>query len=280
MSCTYGQGVLTALNKHYGLKSPHVVIGSSGSAANAAYYVADQTEDAERIWLEKTTLPEFIRPKIGGFGKMIDIDLLVDCFIKDQVRLEIEKVLAAPTELLITATELQTAATKHFSNRSIGENLYEALRASKAIPGAYGKAVEIDGISYIDGDLSTSLVDNIRIAASMGCKTVIAVNNNNGYINAEKAAILANCLTNFQALHAISKRLSKKIFQKKENHSGTNVIVVKPKVMLQTSTLNNAPEAVAKSLRQGTTEAMENRQLESLFNSRSRNQLEQPVQTA
>jgi predicted patatin/cPLA2 family phospholipase len=272
MSCSYGQGVLSVLRKHYGLKSPHVVIGSSGSAANAAYYVADQTDDAERIWLEKTTQPEFIRPKKGGFGKIIDIDLLVDGFIKDQVRLEIEKVLASPSELLITATELQTAATKHFSNRSIGNNLYEALRASKAIPGAYGKAVEIDGIKYIDGDLSTSLVDNIRQAVEMGCGTVIAVNNNNGYLNAEKAGILANCFTNLQAMRAIGKRLRKKVFQKKENHNGTNVIVVKPGSRLPTSTLNNSPEAVSKSLRQGTTEAMEHQGLESFFNARSKGQ--------
>jgi len=77
MSSAYSQGALHTLRTHFNYTDPDLVIGSSGGAGNAAYYVANQTHEGNRVWLEEITGERFIKVK-GPFGKSIDIDYLVD----------------------------------------------------------------------------------------------------------------------------------------------------------------------------------------------------------
>jgi len=178
--------------------------------------------------------------------------------------------MGSKTHLLLTATQLPAIKTHHFSNHDPNLDVFEALRASKAIPGAYGKRVNIQGTDYIDGDISTSLADNIRTATSLGCKNVIAISTSNSMISADHIGIAIQCLQDPQARAAIVKRIGKKLQKPQPPAKGSNVMTLRPKQKLPTRTLNNTPEAVAKSHKQGVFDTMDSRELNDFFDRKAK----------
>ncbi|TSC77958.1 MAG: hypothetical protein G01um101424_92 [Parcubacteria group bacterium Gr01-1014_24] len=174
MSCAYSVGVVLGLVDKYKLIDPDIVIGASGSSGIAAYFVAKQFEEGQRIWENLLSTEKFI--SLSRLSKIIDIDYVIDEMFKKQEPLNVEAIRQSKTKLLITATNLTKGDTEYFSNQ---DDIFEVLRASNAIVLLYGKKIRIKNNDYIDGAISTSFADNINKAKELGATKIIAIDNTN-----------------------------------------------------------------------------------------------------
>ena len=159
MNCAYSSGFLCGLAKEKNITSPFLMIGSSGSAGNIAYYVAGQFEELKDIWMKLLYNKKFI--DLRRKKKRVDVDYLIDTIFKKIKPLNIKKLKKSTTKILISATEIKTGKLNYFN---LKENCLEVLRATAAIPFFYGKAVEINSIKYFDGDPGGVLISNMKRA--------------------------------------------------------------------------------------------------------------------
>jgi len=174
MTCAYSVGSMLAL-KDIGITTPAWAIGSSGSTGTLSYYVSGQYHCFRNIWEKLLSVKEFIN--FRRVIRIIDIDYLIDQVFKKLDPLDVEAVKKSPTELLIATTNYKTGLIRYFSNRE-NVDIFEALRASKAMPVVYGKKIVLDGEFYIDGALVGSIAVNMREALRRGAQKIIVIHNN------------------------------------------------------------------------------------------------------
>jgi len=174
MSCSYSAGAICALAEVYGLTEPDILVGSSGGAGTMAYFAAGQYSSIKNIWTNLLCTRKFI--SFWRIFKIMDIDYLIDEVMKKQDPLNTERVHQTKIDLFLSATEQQTGKMKFFSNRS-SEDIFEVLRASKAIPIVYNRTVAINGIKYIDGEISAKIIEEEEKAIAEGATYVISVRN-------------------------------------------------------------------------------------------------------
>lgn len=153
MRCAYGGGALVALAKEYGCVEPHSIIGISGGAGSMAYYLAKQYEEIEKIWVDLLSTKDFL--SFRRVRKIMDIDYLIDIIFKRLTPLNLDNVLLSTTAWHIPVTDTLTRKT-YFFDKKDGKDLFEILRAAKALPLVYGKQVAVNTSSYFDGGLSVS----------------------------------------------------------------------------------------------------------------------------
>ncbi|MBI2050827.1 MAG: hypothetical protein HYT31_03395 [Parcubacteria group bacterium] len=177
MSCGYAAGAMVALAREYGFKEPDFLIAGSGSTGTFAYYAAKQYDAITRVWTEALAARKFINRL--RLWKIIDVDYLIDVIMKQDNPLVLRKVKTSPSELLIAATNADTGGIVYFSDkeREDEEEIFELLRASKAMPIAFGKLIAVDGGRYCDSELSADLRAHIREAVRRGAERIIAINN-------------------------------------------------------------------------------------------------------
>jgi predicted patatin/cPLA2 family phospholipase len=114
--------------------------------------VSEQYDDMVKIWREKLSTSDFI--DLGRVSKVLDIDYLIDIVFKQQVPLDYQKIKQSLMEFEIPVTHLKSGKVHYKSPKD--DDLFELLRATKAVPGAYGKAITLsDGQQYIDGSNSS-----------------------------------------------------------------------------------------------------------------------------
>lgn len=174
MRCSYSAGALVAMSKKYPNFKPDILVGSSGSTGSLSYYVANQSPELERIWTRWLTSKEFLN--IKRVRNIMDINYLIDTVFKKYEPLNVEKIRILNQKIFISATNTKTGRKKFFTNH---DKIFEALRASKAIPILFGKKVEIDGEKYIDGSLSCPISVNIKKAIDEGATKIIVIKEEN-----------------------------------------------------------------------------------------------------
>lgn len=182
MSCAYGAGVLYGLAKHYGIKEPKVVIGSSGSAASSMGYVLREYEETRRVWTKYISAESSkVISKIRLF-RIFDVDYLIDKILKKRHRPFHDKMLKkSKTKLLIAATGYEDGIVEFFRPQlEKSHTVYEMLRASKAVPVAFRKKIVLAGRQYIDGTIGAPLVDSVKKAVAEGVKNVLVIKNGRG----------------------------------------------------------------------------------------------------
>ena len=175
MTCAYSVGGVLAL-KDLGITTPQWAIGSSGSTGTLAYMTSGQYQCFRNIWEKLLTVREFI--SFIRVRPIIDIDYLIDQVFKIQDPLDVLAIRKSPTELLMATTNCETGRVRYFSSREENIDIFEALRASKAMPFVYGKKVLLDGQLYFDGALVGSVWRNIMEAIRKGAKQIIVLDNN------------------------------------------------------------------------------------------------------
>ncbi|MAG28955.1 hypothetical protein CL632_02315 [bacterium] len=177
MSCSYAAGAIASLVDHHNFKHPDIVIAGSGSAGTLAYYAAGQHNKFKRIWLDLLASKKFIN--LSRFWKIIDIDYLIDTVFREKEPLDVRAVCNSPVKVLVAVTDYATGDLVYFSNkdRQDHDEVFEILRASKALPLAFNKRIWVDGKAYCDSYLSASLSAHIREAIKEGATKVIAINN-------------------------------------------------------------------------------------------------------
>jgi predicted patatin/cPLA2 family phospholipase len=159
LRCAFVAGALSALaeaRREFG----HV-FATSGGAASAAYFVAGQIDRAVSIWQERTHGGQLISPRHWLAGRrLMDIDGLVDVF-RGEYPLDAAQIERSSTVLTVALTNCETGLAHHL--RATRDNLFESLRATMALPIAYGRVVSVEGVPYIDG----SVADSIPVEAAL-----------------------------------------------------------------------------------------------------------------
>jgi predicted patatin/cPLA2 family phospholipase len=105
--------------------------------------------------------------------KMVDIDYLVDHIGKKARPLHLPKLLSAHTTLHISLTESSHAQTHYVTNRTPDIDIWEAFRATAAIPLLYNKSVKVGNGRYVDGSISTRIP--VRRVVEFGCHYVVVI---------------------------------------------------------------------------------------------------------
>lgn len=260
MACSYGAGTLLALRQKYDFKNPDIIIAGSGGAGTAAYFVSGQYDSIKNIWSNLLSTKKFIN--LFRFWRVIDIDYLIDEVFKKQDILDKEKVFNSSINFLVPLTNAETGRVKYFSNRS-KINIFEVMRATKALPILFNKSIRIQGKHYCDSYMATSLRHNALKAIELGADKLIIVDN-------EAHNVLK--YTIFKIL-AVTKRgefrdnYSRylKEMASIEFPSNVQVIFLEPKKRLKVTTLNNNQKMLKETIQQGFRETTRNRALKKLL---------------
>lgn len=150
----FGAGVLESL-LDAGFDGFDDVIAVSSGAPTAAYAVAGQIADGVRIWEQYTSGDQLISPKNLLRGvPLMDIDRLVGVFER-VVPLAAHRLASARARLWIGVTDCRTG--RGALVRATPENVFSLLRATMALPVAYGKIVDVGGVPYVDGGVADAV---------------------------------------------------------------------------------------------------------------------------
>lgn len=147
MRCAWSGGFLVALID-MGFE-PSTIIAKSGNAGNAVYIATHQHEMIKRIWTVHLAGERFIN--WWRFWKIIDIDFLVDEVLSKKEPVDFNVLRISPIKVLIGCFNVSKQKIDYFSNRDTD---FSVLKATKAMPIAYGKRISINGDLYTDKPFS------------------------------------------------------------------------------------------------------------------------------
>lgn len=258
MTCSYSVGTILALLEKYKLTTPEIAIAGSGGAGTLAYYVSGQYDSIRNIWANLLSTKKFLN--LARFWKVIDIDYLIDEVFKKQDPLLTKQVYNSHIKFLISCTNTQTGKVEYFFNKA-KEDIFEVLRATKAMPFVYGKAVKINSSTYCDTSLSSCVNLNIEKAKSLGAERVLVLDNcfpdpavENGmnlWINLRNKNFKMNYYTEF-------KRVNNILFD-------SSVFYLKPKRKLKISALGNDSDLLKEIIKLGYNDTLNNKELENFL---------------
>ena len=256
MTCAYSAGAITAFVEKFKLKKPDIIIGGSGSIGTLAYYVAKQYKSIKNVWLNLLCNKNVIDIKI--FWRVIDVDYVIDNIFKKQEKLNVKKLVKSEIKLFIGVTDYERGKVEYFSNKS-KINLFEAIRASMAVPMLYNKPVRINNRDYCDSFASCSVQAGIRKAISLGAKEIIAVNTQKDMSWEEdgfKVWLFAKSKEfkiNFQ------KEIDK--IQSFKLPNGIKLVLIEPKERLKIGFLKNTKKMLRATFNRGYRETEKNKEL-------------------
>jgi predicted patatin/cPLA2 family phospholipase len=171
MRGVYSMGALAALEEMgFGQCFDHVV-GSSAGALNGAYFITGQASYGVETYIHYLTQGRFVNP--FRLNKIVDIDYLVDHIGKKARPLDLHTLQSARTTLHISLTECSDGQTRYVTNRMPHIDLWEAFRASAAMPILYNKTVNIGGSLYVDGSLRARVP--IQRVVEHGCRSIVVI---------------------------------------------------------------------------------------------------------
>ncbi len=147
------------------------LVGSSAGALNGAYFLTGQASYGVETYIRYLSKKNFVNP--FRFKKIVDIDYLVDQIGKKVRPLHLAKLRSSPTTLHISLTERSHAQTRWVTNRTPDIDIWEAFRATAAIPLLYNKSVRIGDKHYVDGSISARIP--IQRIAEHECRYVVII---------------------------------------------------------------------------------------------------------
>lgn len=259
-ACSYGAGAMLALIEKYKFTEPDIIIGGSGSVGACSYYVAKQYAQFKNIWLNLICTKKFINHK--RLWKIIDIDYVIDTIFKKQDPLDAYKVYSSKINYLIPATNHDTGNIEYFSNRK-KDDIFEAMRASMALPIVYNKVVKINNKNYCDTYNSSCIQLNMLKAISLGAKKLIVIDNEvlNHLDEFGFDAWIKLQTEDFQKNY--SKNLKRRI--KIKIPKNIKAVFLKPKKELKIGALNNDKVILRKTFNQGYSETLNNKDLKKFL---------------
>jgi predicted patatin/cPLA2 family phospholipase len=258
MSSSYSVGFLKAIKNTYKIQ-PDILIGASGSAGTASYFLtSDFAKAVRRIWLKEILSPKFISGK--GLYKKVNIDYLIDIIFKEKVPLKTKEIMLHQTKLYIPAINSDTGTIHYFSNKEINTNWMEVLRATKAIPIFYNKEVSIGNKKYHDSHKSTHPENHINFAKKQGATHIIVVHN---------TSIAGFWESKILEYFWFRKYKSKEFLKRyRENHEGTPTehhIRIEPSHRPFANILDTKKEDIRETIAMGYTDARQNKKLKKFL---------------
>lgn len=260
MKCSYSVGVILALIEKYEFTEPDIAIGGSGSAGTLAYYVAKQYDSIKNIWSNLLSTNKFINT--FRFWRAIDIDYLIDVVFKVQDPLSVDKIFSSKIHFLVPSTNYENGKVEYFSNYK-KDNIFEALRAAKALPIVYGKTTSIKNKRYCDTSNSSSIEINTLKALRLGANKLIIINNSSNSCFKDFILKLWSLSKNSEFRKNYSRYSSKR-----ENFwipRNIKVMVFSPKKKLKITRLNNNKGLLKETIAQGYSEVLSNKEIKSFL---------------
>jgi predicted patatin/cPLA2 family phospholipase len=124
-----------------------------------------------RVYLDYSLRPEFMNPSrlITG-GHMMDLDWLWEITVRD-MPVDLDTLFGQPCQFLVGVTSGATGIFELLEPTRA--NLYDALKASSALPVAYRNLVTLDGRSWADGGVTNSIP--VRDAHARGASNIMVL---------------------------------------------------------------------------------------------------------
>lgn len=127
-------------------------IGVSAGACNLASHVAGQHGRNRRSYCDLMTRREFIdRRRFLGPGSVLNLDWLWDRLAEIEP-LRVDVLLGRAIEFLVVCTSRQTGEAVYL--RPGRQDVFDALKASSALPMFYRPRVEVGGVALVDGGVA------------------------------------------------------------------------------------------------------------------------------
>jgi predicted patatin/cPLA2 family phospholipase len=175
MSSVYTAGFLSCLielNIY-----PEIILATSGNAGTAFYYATkngNAKEIGKKIWVDELSSNKFLNKKRKP---VIDIDYLVDFLFKKKYPLDISKLKSEEgLEVIVSSNKFETGELKFFSSKQ-SDDLFEILKATKALPYFYNKKIKINNENYIDLNPFFPIQTYLEFLKQKDIKNLIIINN-------------------------------------------------------------------------------------------------------
>lgn len=226
-----------------------VVVANSSSVCTAAYYITGQEEEMDAIWgtsdcLGSSKLMSWWRAPISFHKSFLNIDYLFDDVFEKQYPLNREALKKSKTEFFVTVMHYETGKRCTFSNRD--PEIYDAMRASCAVPWAYIGQIWIRGERYIDGFYDSV---PLRIAKEKGCDEIWVISTRPKGYRKSRVKLFENIpLQHFQLL---SKRHVYYNETAEEIEADNDLIVIRPKETLPISRLTQDMDVFRQVIKMG-----------------------------
>ncbi len=263
MKCAYSAGVLMALGEKLGFPEPDIAVGSSGGGASLLYYISKQYEFGTRIWTELLSTDKFI--SLTRLYPIFDMDYLVDVVFKQQTPLDINKILKSNTKLFLSATNYETGQVEYLSNDG-KVDIFEAARATVALPLVYNKKININGGEYVDGDVASSVDINIQKAIKEGATKILVINNDRALPNQPTDTSLYWKILSFIASdpirNAIKNNETTKDYVIPEN---IGMFYIEPSTATTISAIDHNQDDLKKTFKLGYDDALRNYKLKEFL---------------
>lgn len=260
MNCAYSAGVLCCLAEVYGFRDAGILVGSSGSAGSLAYYATGQYGSIKNIWTNLLATKKF--RSLARINKIMDLDHLVDEVFGKLDPLAASLLRESKSKVFISATNYETGEPKFFTN---SDDVFQSLKASKAIPFISNKKVTVGGAKYVDGSISSTFSDNVAKAAKEGARNIIAINDD------ESFSFLTKMFWSTCAFF-VNKNLKKAIRNyckiktaKVAMQDGVNYFFIKPSRKLKTSALDVNKDHLTDSFNLGYSDTAGNKELKTFI---------------
>jgi len=141
--------MLKALADHGYWKRFEQGTGSSVGAANLAYFMGNQIEDAIMLYSEVMPNNEFV--KFTRFNKIMDIRVLENFMRKDlETKLETKEIVKHPMNVIVPLSSIDELKQKPFVLKDSDDQV-NLLCAGMSIPVLDNETRTVEGKNYIDG---------------------------------------------------------------------------------------------------------------------------------
>ncbi|WP_158716180.1 patatin-like phospholipase family protein [Blastococcus sp. Marseille-P5729] len=135
-----------------------VAYGASSGAFIASAMIHGRGHAASRIFREDMSAREFIDVKrLWSRSPVMSLDHLLDEILAHSKPIDWAATIAHPAPMHIVVTDAETLEPVDLTGLETPEQWQRAFKATSAVPGFAGGAIEIDGHRYIDGSVSEPL---------------------------------------------------------------------------------------------------------------------------
>jgi predicted patatin/cPLA2 family phospholipase len=171
MRGVYSLAVLAAFEEMGWTRCFDHVAGASAGAMNGAHFITGQARYGVETYIDYLSNRKFI--DLFRLRKLVDIDYMIDDLVRHVRPFDLPALLEASTELHIALADAEDASVHYVTNRSEDVDLWEAFRATGALPILYNRFVKVGDRLYLDGSLSDGL--SLPRLLALGCRYIVVV---------------------------------------------------------------------------------------------------------
>jgi len=171
MRGVYSLAVLAAFEEMGWTRCFDHVAGASAGAMNGAHFITGQARYGVETYIDYLSNRKFI--DLFRLRKLMDLDYMIDDLVRHVRPFNLPALLEASTELHIALADAEDASVHYVTNRSEDVDLWEAFRATGALPILYNRFVKVGDRLYLDGSFSDGL--SLPRLLALGCRYIVVV---------------------------------------------------------------------------------------------------------